>query len=297
MNCRRALASPSSPWLEEGKLQPLPDFLLRGADRNFLPWACQRAAAEEFNISYAEVEGVALALGLLPVRYQRNQQTFTVYDQLKLFRSRVAVIGCGGLGGFVIEELARVGVGTITAIDPDIFEESNLNRQLLSGTSALGCAKVEIAAARIADINPSITLRPVQAPYAPQQAAELLDGAQVVIDCLDSIPTRLALAKSCAEMGIPLVHGAVAGWYGHLCTQFPGERSIQTLYGGYSTDQRGLEARLGNPSFTPAVIASLEAAEVCKLLLKIGVLLRGRWLVINLFDMTFDEIPLPREGE
>jgi molybdopterin-synthase adenylyltransferase len=142
-------------------LQPLPDFILRGAERNYLPWACQLAAAEKFQVSVAEVEGITLGLGLLPARYQRNQQTLTVYDQLKLFRSRVAVIGCGGLGGYVIEELARLGVGTIYAIDPDTFQEHNLNRQLLSSTANLGRAKVEIAAARVAEINPATTLIPV----------------------------------------------------------------------------------------------------------------------------------------
>jgi molybdopterin/thiamine biosynthesis adenylyltransferase len=130
----------------------------------------------------------------------------------------------------------------------------------------------------------------------PERAAELLGNAQVVVDALDSISTRLALANSCSDLRLPLVHGAIAGWYGHLCTQFPGDHSIQSLYGRAPLD-RGVEKRLGNPAFTPAVIASLEVAEVCKLLLKVGSPLRGRWLVINLFDMTFDEIPLPREGE
>lgn len=277
-------------------MKALPEFLQSGADQNLLPWACHRAAAEQFHVSPAEVEGVALSLGLTPLRYQRNQQTIPVQDQLRLFRSRVAVIGCGGLGGYVIEELARLGVGTLVAIDPDVFQEHNLNRQLLSTTSALGRAKVELAAERVAEINPATTLLPVQAPYAPEDAAELLGGAQVVVDALDSIPTRLALAKSCAEMQIPLVHGAIAGWYGHVCTQLPGDRSIERLY-GRSAQQRGVEQRLGNPSFTPAVVASLESAEVCKLLLGIGAALRGRCLVINLLDMTFDEIPLDCDGE
>ena len=274
----------------------LPEFLQSGADHNLLPWACQRAAAEQFQMSPAEVEGVALGLGLTPARYQRNQQTIPVQDQLKLFRSRVAVIGCGGLGGYVIEELARLGVGTLVAVDPDVFEEHNLNRQLLSTVGSLGRAKVEMAAARVAEINPATTVLALHAPYAPENAGELLGGAQVVVDALDSIPTRLALAKSCADMGIPLVHGAIAGWYGHVCTQFPGERSIELLY-GHSPQARGVEQSLGNPSFTPAVVASLESAEVCKLLLGIGVALRSRCLVLNLFDMSFDEIAFPCDGE
>ena len=276
-------------------MKALQEFLQSGADHDLLPWACQLAAAQQFCISLAEVEGTALSLGLMPSRYQRNQQIITVQDQLKLFRSRVAVIGCGGLGGYVIEQLARLGVGTLVAIDPDIFQEHNLNRQILSTTDALGRAKVELAAERVAEINPATTLLPVHGPYTPENAAELLGGAQVVVDALDSITTRLALAKSCAELGIPLVHGAIAGWYGHVLTQLPGDRSIEGLYGS-APQQRGVEQRLGNPSFTPAVIASLESTEVCKLLLGAGKVLRNRCLVINLLDMTFDEISLDCDG-
>ncbi len=276
-----------------GWLAGLLDFLQTGSEHNLLPWQCQLEAARQFDLTLPQIEGHALALGLMPARYARNQNTFTVYDQLRLFRSRVAVIGCGGLGGYVIEELARVGVGTIRAIDPDIFQEHNLNRQILSSPAALGRPKVELAAERVAEINPAVTLVPVQELYMPGRAGQLLGSAQVVVDALDSIHTRLALANSCGALGIPLVHGAIAGWYGHLCTQFPGDNSIQHLYGN-TPHRHGVEARLGNPAFTPAVVASLEAAEVCKILLGVGSALRGRWLVINLFDMTFDEIALPR---
>lgn len=277
----------------DGMLAGLLDFLQSGSEHNLLPWARQLDAAKQFELTLPQVEMTALALGLMPLRYQRNQDTFTVFDQLTLFRSRVAVIGCGGLGGYVIEELARLGVGTIRAIDPDLFQEHNLNRQLLATADSLGRPKVELAAERVAEINPAVTLVPIHAPYVPERAGELLGTAQVVVDALDSIPTRLALAGSCAALGIPLVHGAIAGWYGHLCTQYPGDNTIQSLYGN-SPQERGVEARLGNPAFTPAVIASLEAAEVCKILLRVGVALRGRWLVVNLFDMTFDEIAIPR---
>jgi molybdopterin-synthase adenylyltransferase len=277
-------------------VKALAEYLQSGADHNLLPLACQLAAAEQFHMSPAEVEGVALALGLMPARYQRNQQTITAQNQLTLFRSRVAVIGCGGLGGYVIEELARLGVGTLIAIDHDIFQEHNLNRQILSTTGSLGRAKVEMAAERVAQINPATTLLPVHAPYTPEDARELLAGAEVVVDALDSISTRLALAKSCSDLGLPLVHGAIAGWYGHVCTLFPGDQSLQLLY-GRSPQERGGEQSLGNPSFTPAVVASIECAEVCKLLLGVGSSLHRRCLLINLFDMTFEEIALPYAGE
>src|SRR6266567_2964839 len=122
----------SSPSLEAANMEELHRFLREHAEGDLLPWLAQNAAAERFGFSLAHVEETALAAGFLPARYQRNRQAISVNQQLTLFRSRVAVIGCGGLGGYVIEELARLGVGTIIAIDPDVFEEHNLNRQILS---------------------------------------------------------------------------------------------------------------------------------------------------------------------
>ncbi|HEY5975871.1 MAG TPA: ThiF family adenylyltransferase, partial [Geobacteraceae bacterium] len=166
---------------------------------DLFPWSAQLAAADRFGVPVSVVEELALAVGLLPARYQRNRQTITASQQLTLFRSRVAVVGCGGLGGYVIEELGRLGVGTIVAIDPDRFEEHNLNRQLLATPATLGQAKVAAAAERLATINPAVDLVPWQAAYTPAAGARQLHGANVVVDALDSVPVRLALAATCTE--------------------------------------------------------------------------------------------------
>lgn len=272
-------------------MRELEELLGKHQDDGLLPWHAQVAAANSLGITIARVEEEALSRGLLPARYQRNRQTIPVDRQLTLFKSRVAVIGCGGLGGYLIEELARLGVGTIIAIDPDVFEEHNLNRQLLSSPARLGQAKVESAAARIAEINPALRLVPVQAAYAPENAAELLKDVCVVLDALDSVPTRLALADSCDALGIPLVHGAIGGWFGQVATQFPGDGTIRRLYHRW-VEGKGVEQQLGNPSFTPAVVASIQAAEACKILLGAGKTLRHRKLCINLLEMEFEEVEL-----
>jgi len=270
-------------------VKPVEDFLLGSAVGDLLPWPAQLSAMTRFNIPCAAVEEMALVLGLLPARYQRNRQTISTAQQLTLFHSRVAVIGCGGLGGYVLEELARLGVGTIIAIDPDVFEEHNLNRQLLATPATLGQPKVAAAAARIAEINPAVTLVPQQAAYSPTNGDGLLRGSQVVVDALDSIPVRLVLAGTCAGLGIPLVHGAIGGWYGQVATQFPGEDTLQRIYRRWEIGA-GLEQQLGNPAFTPALVASIQVAEVVKILLGQGALLRRRQLMINLRDMSFTEI-------
>jgi molybdopterin/thiamine biosynthesis adenylyltransferase len=215
----------------------------------------------------------------------------SIPKQLKLFRSKAAVVGCGGLGGYILEELARLGVGHITAIDPDVFEEHNLNRQLLSSVENLGRAKVEAAEARVRQINPAVRLLPLKAAFGRENAEELFGGMDVVIDAVDSIPVRLELAEVCSRLNIPLVHGAIAGWYGHVTTVFPGEDGVEKIYRHFKGG-KGVEQKLGNPSFTPAVVASLEATEACKVLLGEGTLLRNRKLSINLLDMEIEEFPL-----
>jgi molybdopterin/thiamine biosynthesis adenylyltransferase len=266
-------------------------FLREQADGDLISWQHQLAAAERFGLNVAEVEGAILEADLLPARYQRNREMLSTQQQARLFRSRVAVIGCGGLGGYVLEELGRLGVGQLTAIDSDCFEEHNLNRQLLSSPGTLGRSKVEAAAQRLAEINPAVTLRPVQDYLTQANGTDLLAGANCVVDAVDNVTTRLDLEALCSDLNIPLVHGAIAGWYGHVVTVYPGEGTLQKLYRHWQGG-KGIEQQLGNPSFTPAVIASLQVAETCKVLLGQGTLLRNRQLSFNLLDMQVDEVPL-----
>jgi molybdopterin/thiamine biosynthesis adenylyltransferase len=269
----------------------LQTFLSENAADDLISWQHQQQAATQFGVSLAEVEEEILILQLLPARYQRNRQMISTAQQLQLFRSKVAVVGAGGLGGYILEQLARLGVGRIVSIDDDIFEENNLNRQLLSSPANLGRVKVEVAAERIREINPAVSLTPVQAWFDKQSGGELLAGTDCVVDAVDNVTARLELAEVCCRLKIPLVHGAIAGWYGHVATVLPGDDSLQTIYRHWQGG-KGVEQQLGNPSFTPAVAASLQVGEVCKLLLGQGRLLRNRQLAFDLLDMEVDEIPL-----
>ena len=265
----------------------LSEFLREHSQGDLLPWSAQAAAVERFGLSWAQVEMASLQAGYLPARYQRNRSVLSVADQLKLFGSRVAVAGCGGLGGYVLEQLARLGVGTLVAIDPDVFEDHNLNRQILCQVANLGCGKASIAATRVAAINPAITVISVAGALHRTNGETLLAGAGAAVDALDSVSSRIALAMVCNKLGIPLVHGAIAGWSGQVATQFPGEQTIQHLYEN-STEDKGLEQHLGNPAFTPGVVASMESAEVCKILLDRGSTLRGRVLFVDLLHFSFE---------
>lgn len=270
-------------------MEEVRNFLRKQADGDLLPWRHQAFAATHFGLSIGQVERLALEAGLLPSRYQRNRNMLNVTQQLRIFRGHVAVIGCGGLGGYVIEQLARLGVGRITAVDPDVFEEHNLNRQLYSSPAMLGQSKAEAARKRVNEINPAVTVHEHKCAYSKTNGAELLQDVDVVVDALDSIAVRLDLAETSAELNIPLVHGAIGGWYGQVSTQFPGENTLRKIY-NRAVNAKGVESGLGNPSFTPAVIASLEVAEVCKILIGQGKPLNNRKLHINLYDMEMIEL-------
>jgi len=267
----------------------LSNYIRDLAEGGLLAWPLQIAASERFGVSVADVERVALEQGILPARYQRNRNTVSVSQQLILHRSTVAVIGCGGLGGNVIEALARLGIGSLLVIDQDVFEEHNLNRQILSSPATLGRPKVEEAVRHVGRINPAVNVIPYHLAFSSSNGPGLLASCDLAIDALDDISTRLALAESCAEVGIPLIHGAIAGWYGQVTTILPGDDPLNTVFNVHGGG-KGLELQLGNPSFTPVVVAGLQVAEACKLLLNVGAPLHGRALLVDLLGMDFDAI-------
>ena len=199
-------------------------------------------------------------------RYLRNHDAISEEEQAFLATKRVLVVGCGGLGGMVIECLARIGVGYLRVVDGDVFEESNLNRQLLSSTMNLGRPKTLAAQQRVMAVNPLVEVDAVQAELTVENARELLGECDVAVDCLDNIPARLVLQEAAKEAGIPVVHGAVAGWLGRICVIQPGEDLLTLLY-PEPDEMRGEERLAGTLSFTAALTASWQSAETVKLLL------------------------------
>ena len=215
-------------------------------------------------------------------RYLRNHDAISESEQAILATKRVLVVGCGGLGGMVIECLARIGVGHLRVVDGDVFEESNLNRQLLSSTMNLGRPKVLAAQQRIMAVNPLVEVDAVQADLAAENAMELLAGCDVAVDCLDNIPARLVLQQAAKVAGVTVVHGAVAGWLGRICVIQPGEDLLSLLYPN-PEEAQGEERQRGTLSFTAALTASWQAAETVKLLLgKPG--LQGEILEVDLLQ-------------
>lgn len=225
-------------------------------------------------------------------RYERNIGMLSLEEMEKVRASSVCVIGCGGLGGYIIEFLARLGVGKITAVDGDVFDETNLNRQLLSYPGNIGTGKAGAAEARVNLINPDVSVYPLNVFLDEKNADEIVHGHDVVIDALDSIGARLVLQEACKREEIPLVHGAIAGWYGQVSTIFPGDDTLRLLYPENAGNSKGIEKQLGNPSFTPALVASIESGEVLKVIIGRGSLLRNRILRIDLLEQEYDIIEI-----
>ena len=221
--------------------------------------------AKKFHYPSKEIEILALDEGILPSRYQKNYSSISLSEQIKLLRSKVAVIGCGGLGGNILELLARLGVGEIIVIDGDKFNESNLNRQILCTEENLKKSKVKEAAIRVRKINSSVKVKTHTLFINSKNIQEIIQGADLAIDALDNISTRFVLEKACQELEIPLVHGAVDGFNGQVSTIFPQDQGLELIYGSLKKLNRQKRiSRLSVPAVTPALIASFQVQEVKK---------------------------------
>ncbi len=225
----------------------------------------------------------------LSKRYDRNMNALSPEECALLREKRVCVVGCGGLGGYIIEILARIGVGHLTVVDGDVFDVTNLNRQLLSSENVIGKSKAKRAKKRVAKVNSEVSVTAVCDFLTAENCIEIVSGHDVVVDALDNASARRILAAGCAEAGITVVHGAIGGWYGQVSVVPPGSAVFDVLYPEGKKDAPNPS---GNPSFTPPVIASLEAAEAVKYLCGRESPLTGNLLVIDLKSMDFEIIDI-----
>ena len=265
----------------------------RDEDRHIIRLRSLQELAAAFAHPVREVELAALEAGVVPLRYLRNMGTIGSDGQAKLLRATVAVVGLGGLGGHVAEALARMGIGHLILIDGDVFEDHNLNRQILSTEAKLGLHKVQIARKRVAAINSAVEVTAHAAMITCENLPQLLEGADVVVDGLDRLPIRLTLQDRAQALGIPMVHGSIAGFMGQVMTILPGDPGLHSLYGEASDlPEQGLEASLGTPAATPMAVAAWETQEVVKLLVGKGELLRMRLLVMDMETGTVETLQL-----
>lgn len=220
-------------------------------------------------------------MNVWPEALIRNTPALQSDEQEKLNHAQVVVCGCGGLGGQVVENLARIGIGSLTLFDPDVFSTSNLNRQLGALPETLGRNKAEVLAERASKIHDSCQVKTLQQDF---RTVGNFTQAHVVVDCLDDITARFELADRCRKEEIPLVHGAVNGWYGQVGVQYPGDNLLDRLY----PDQRKATEPPSVLSFTATLVASLQAVETVKVLLNKSSRLKNGWLAIDLLHGDFE---------
>ena len=222
----------------------------------------------------------------MEARYLRNIPALTEAECDRLRQKRVLIIGCGGLGGNLISIFSRIGVGSLRIVDGDVFEATNLNRQLFSEIPVLGQNKARVAADRIVRINPEIAVDVVQDFLTEENVAELLQDCDIAVDALDNIPGRRILADACEKAGIPLVYGAISGWVAQSALSMPGDKLVETLY-PKDTVVRDKSVL----SFTPALCASMQAALCVKYLVGRPVE-TGKIYYFDLLNQEFETIPM-----
>ncbi len=194
------------------------------------------------------------------------------------------VVGCGGLGGYVVEFLARLGLGKMVIADNDIYSADNINRQLFATNSTLGKPKVTVAQQRVLEINPSINCIASQIRVDTNNISQIAEGCDIVFDCCDNIETRLILERYCEKANIVLIHGAINDMFGQVSTIYPKDRTLSNLY-KHSKTKSSLTL-----SYVPATVAALQVNEAVKVFIDRNLTLNGKLMIIDLIESTFEVV-------
>ncbi len=216
-----------------------------------------------------------------------------VSGQEKLRRSKVAVVGLGGLGSASTLYLALAGVGYLRLVDQDTVELHNLHRQMLYSIDNLRYPKVEVAAQRIERVNPDVKVEPVPENVHEGNVDQVIRGVDCVVDGLDNMRTRYLLNRACVKYGIPYVFGAAIGIEGNISVFAPPETPcLECVLPGLDDSQLPTCEVRGVLGATAGTIGSMQAMETIKLLAGMGDSLKGKLMVCDFRDMYFATIEI-----
>ncbi len=230
------------------------------------------------------------------VRYQRQLMISEIGEkgQELLKKAPVLVIGAGGLGSPVLMYLAAAGVGRIGIVDSDEVNTSNLQRQILYGTDDITKPKAEAAAAKLRHMNPHAEVIAFPVRFTAENAASLLSGYDVAVDCSDNYSTRYLLSDATQRAGIPMVYGAVREFLGQASVfNYKGGPSYRDLYPEemhQATDEKQGPPGVMGP--LPGIIGSVQACEVIKIITGAGDVLSGRLLQADMLNLRIEIISL-----
>jgi molybdopterin-synthase adenylyltransferase len=235
------------------------------------------------------------------LRYSRHilLDEIGVEGQQRLLASHALVIGAGGLGSPVALYLGTAGVGTITIVDNDAVDVTNLQRQIAHNLDRVGRPKAESARDAVSAINPEVLVRPVVLRADAQALDELVPRADVVIDCCDNFVTRQAVNRACFQHGKPLVSGAAIRFDGQVSTFDPRRADSPCYACVFPPDQELEETRCAVMGvFAPLVgiIGTMQASEALRLLTGVGTSLAGRLQMLDARTMEWTELRVRRDA-
>jgi len=231
-------------------------------------------------------------------RYARQMQLPEIgaRGQEQLARARVLVVGVGGLGSPAALYLAGAGVGHIGLMDPDRLELSNLQRQILHDTGALGSPKVESAAMALRERNPAVAVTAHAEAIDAERARALFRDYDFVIDGTDSVAAKYAINDAAALTGTPYSHAGVIGWLGQTMTVLPGKSPCLRCLFPTPPDEEDLPTcqTAGILGAVAGAVGLVQATEALKFLLGLGELLAGRLLVFDALALHWRAVLVPR---
>lgn len=217
----------------------------------------------------------------IPEQFIENLGIMSEETYNKIINCKIMIVGLGGLGGYLANHLVRLGVNHLTLVDYDQYTLSNLNRQLFSSLETVGKYKAVIIKEQMHKINPQCMIEVALTDIKDISIAN--KKYDYIIDAVDNLDTKKYIVNLGKKLNIPILHGACAGWYGQVGWILPNCNLIEEIYGDA---KKGIEEQLKNPSFTPAVVASMMASEFVKLIQDPKKATVNRILMIDLYNNT-----------
>ena len=224
-------------------------------------------------------------------RYKRQMLLFGDDGQERLKNAHIFIAGAGGLGSPISLYLAVAGIGTLTIVDKDVVDQSNLNRQILHYDRDIGRRKTESAEEKLRAANPDITVRVIDTTIDAANVHALVGNADGIVDAMDNFPTRYLLNDVAIAKNIPLFHGGIRGFYGQATTIIPEKTACLRCIFPHPPPKEIFPV----VGVTPGFIGMVQATEVLKYLLGSGELLSNRLFIWDGLQAHAEEIALERD--
>lgn len=230
-------------------------------------------------------------------RYSRQLRLpdFGEAAQARLKGAHIGLIGCGGLAAPVLYYLAAAGVGTLTFVDDDTVDLSNLQRQIIHFTPDTGLPKVESAAAKLRQLNPHVDIRPIPQKFTAENADAIAHPCDILLDATDNFATKALIHDTCIALQKPYIHASVSGWYGQMLPVIPSRSAcLRCLFPEWPQHNEPEDARSGPIGPLPGLIGTLQALEAIHYFIHPPLFRTGELLTVDTYHTEFKRIKIER---